>query len=186
MPTWASTGVVLAVLLAVSTFVRTRYIGGQFWVDEAIPTGIVSQALMLYTHSWGIFFAAGSAVALYFVYRVSDDRRLLVRDAVMAFAGAGLLYLPWLPNFIYQATHTGDPWAPSPKLGAPVLLSRDLMGGDRVTTALVIASIVGLMPLFAKAARRTREATAMWALILIPTATLLIAWLASQVTPAFI
>src|SRR5437016_10258973 len=45
MPTWASTGVVLAVLLAVSTFVRTRYIGGQFWMDEAITTGIASHPL---------------------------------------------------------------------------------------------------------------------------------------------
>ncbi len=146
----------------------------------------VSQALMLYTHSWGIFFGAGSAVALYFVYRVSDDKRLLLRDAAMAFVAAGVLYLPWLPNFIYQATHTGDPWAPTPRLGAPVLLSRDLMGGDRVTVALVIAAIVGLMPLFSRAQRRTREAMAMWSLIAIPSATLLIAWLASQITPAFI
>ena len=146
----------------------------------------VSVALMLYTHAWGIFFAAGAAIALIPVYRASDDKRGLVRDAVLAFVAAGVLYLPWLPNFIYQATHTGDPWAPSPKLGAPVLISRDLMGGDRVSVALVFAAIIGFLPLFRRSMRRTREATLMWSLIALPTATLLLAWLASQVTPAFI
>ena len=62
----------------------------------------------------------------------------------MAFVGAGILFLPWLPNFIYQATHTGAPWAPPPRFGAPVLLSRDLLGGDRITVALVLALVIGL------------------------------------------
>ncbi len=146
----------------------------------------VCQALMLYTHSWGIFFAAGAIVALVPVYMASEDRRGLVRDAVLVFAGAGILYLPWLPNFIYQATHTGDPWAMTPRLGAPVLISRDLLGGDRVTAALVIAAVIGFTELFTRRLRRTREGTAMWALIALPTATLLLAWLASQITPAFI
>ncbi len=306
LPTWASTGGVLIVLLAVSTYMRTRFIGGQFWMDEAITTGIsvhplaqipgvmrhdgspplfyvllhfwvnafgtteaathslsllfglltvpvgmwagwtlfgrragvmaavlfafsaflteyaqetrmyelmgllgllatvgfmhgfvnrrrpyvilfgVSLALMFYTHSWGIFFAAGSVCALVPVYLNSEDRRGLVRDAALAFVGAGVLYLPWLPNFLYQLGHTGDPWANSPRLGAPVLLSRDLMGGDRVTVALVIAAIIGFAPLATKARRRSPEAIALWALVLIPTATLLLAWLASQATPAFV
>src|SRR5579862_7348339 len=45
MPIWASTGGVLFVLLAASAFIRTRYIGGQFWMDEAITTGIASHSL---------------------------------------------------------------------------------------------------------------------------------------------
>ena len=57
---------------------------------------------MLYTHAWGIFFGAGAAFALIPIYRASDDRKALLRDAVMAFVGAGILFLPWLPNFIYQ------------------------------------------------------------------------------------
>ncbi len=146
----------------------------------------VCQALMLYTHSWGIFFGLGAVIALIPAYIASDDRRGIVRDAVLVFVGAGILYLPWLPNFIYQATHTGDPWANTPRLGAPVLISRDLLGGDRVTAALVIAAVIGFTELFRRAARRTREATALWTLIALPTATLLIAWLASQVTPAFV
>jgi mannosyltransferase len=306
VPVWASTGAVLVVLIAISAYFRTRFITGQFWMDEAITTGIashsltaipgilrhdgspplfylllhfwiaafgaseaathslpllfglltipvgmwagwslfgrragmyaavlfafstfltayaqetrmyelmgllgllattafmhgfvyrrrrylvlfaVSLALMLYTHAWGMFFGAGAVIALIPVYLASDDRRALVRDAVMTFVGAGILFLPWLPNFIYQATHTGAPWAPPPRFGAPVLLSRDLLGGDRITVALVIATIIGLAHLFTRRYRRTREGTLLWTLIVLPTATLLLAWLASQITPAFV
>ena len=84
------------------------------------------------------------------------------------------------------AAHTGAPWAPPPRFGAPVLISRDLIGGDRITVALVIALVIGLATLFTKRYRRTREATMMWALIVLPVAMLLIAWLASQITPAFV
>jgi mannosyltransferase len=146
----------------------------------------VSEALMLYTHAWGMFFGAGAVLALIPVWRWSDDRRALVRDAVLTFAGTGLLFLPWLPNFIYQATHTGAPWAPPPRFGAPVLLSRDLMGGDRITVALVIATVIGLAPLFTRAYRRSRDATAVWTLLALPLFTLLLAWLSSQITPAFV
>src|SRR5437588_7131527 len=146
----------------------------------------VCEALMLYTHAWGMFYGAGALLALVPVYRSSPDRRALVRDAVMTFAGAGILFLPWMPNFIYQATHTGAPWAPPPRFGAPVLLSRDLLGGDRITAGLVIALVIGLAPFVTRRYRRTREATQLWALIALPVATLLLAWLASQITPAFV
>src|SRR5437763_1486960 len=87
----------------------------------------VSQALMLYTHAWGIFFGAGSVIALIPAYRVSKDRRALLRDAVMTYVGAGILFLPWLPNLIYQATHTAAPWDSAPRFGVPVQLSRNLL-----------------------------------------------------------
>ncbi|MDQ6810433.1 MAG: glycosyltransferase family 39 protein, partial [Actinomycetota bacterium] len=306
LPSWGIAGGLLVVLLTVSAFIRTRYIGGQFWMDEAITTGIAShslsaipgilrhdgspplfylllhlwmsvfgsseaathalplllglatipvgmwagwslfgrragliaavlfafstfltqyaqetrmyelmgllgllaatafihafvyrrrkylilfavcEALMLYTHAWGMFFGAGSVLALIPVYLASADRRGLIRDAAMAYAGAAALFAPWLPNFVYQATHTGAPWAPPPRFGAPVLISRDLMGGDRITIGLLLATVVGLGTLFTKRYRRTREATVMWTLIALPVATLLTAWLASQITPAFV
>ncbi|MGA2928462.1 MAG: glycosyltransferase family 39 protein, partial [Solirubrobacteraceae bacterium] len=45
MPVWASTGAILVVLLAISAYFRTKYISGQFWMDEAITTGIASHSL---------------------------------------------------------------------------------------------------------------------------------------------
>ncbi|HLY66157.1 MAG TPA: hypothetical protein VKU60_11540, partial [Chloroflexota bacterium] len=146
----------------------------------------VAQALMLYTHAWGIFFGAGAAVGLIPIYRASEDRRGLLRDAVLAFVGAGVLFLPWLPNFLYQAAHTAAPWDSSPRFGAPVQLSRDLLGGDRVTIALLIPAVIGLWELGYRRNRRTPEATMLWTLILIPVATLALAWIASQITPAWV
>jgi hypothetical protein len=306
IPTWASMGTVLVVLMAISAYIRTRYLGGQFWMDEALSVGIAShslsaipgvlrhdgspplyylllhlwmsvfgpsesathamsllfalltipagmwagwslfgkragvmaavlfafsafltdysqetrmyslmallgllataafihafvyrrrkylilfavcQALMLYTHAWGLFFGAGAALALIPALIVSDDRRGLLRDALLAFLGAGVLFLPWLPNFLWQAKHTAAPWDSSPRFGAPVQLSRDLLGGDRVTVALLIASVIGLAELFTKRLRGTRDATVLWTLIALPFATLFLAWLASQVTPAWV
>ncbi|HTX46807.1 MAG TPA: glycosyltransferase family 39 protein [Solirubrobacteraceae bacterium] len=308
LPTWVLTGGVLVVLLAASAYIRTRYLSGQFWMDEAITTGIaghslsaipgilrhdgspplfylllhfwiswfgnseaathtlplifgllcipaglwagwslfgrragyyaavlfafstflteyatetrmyelmgllgiigtaafihgfvyrrrkyvivfaITEALMLYTHAWGLFFGAGTALALIPMLINSDsaERRALLKDAVMAYAAAVILFAPWIPNFIYQSTHTGAPWAPPPRFGAPVLISRDLLGGDRITVALLFSAILGFAPYFTRRFRRTPDAITMWTLLAIPFFTLGLAWLASQITPAFV
>jgi hypothetical protein len=148
----------------------------------------VSQALMLYTHAWSLFFGASTVIALWLLYRNGDEstREHLVKDAILAYAGAGVLFLPWLPTFFFQVTHTAAPWDTAPRFGAPVQLARNIMGGDRVTAAVVIASGVGLAPLFVKSRRRSRDAELMWSMITITTATLALAWIASQITPAWV
>ena len=60
-----------------------------------------------------------------------------------------------------------------------------MLGGDRITVILVFTAIVGLGPLFTRRYRRTREATVLWTLICLPVAVLALAWIASQVTPAW-
>jgi hypothetical protein len=148
----------------------------------------VSLGLMLYTHAWALFYGAGSLVALIVLWRISDEsiREHLIRDAVLAYGGAGALFLPWLPNFIFQTTHTAAPWDVAPRFGAPVQLSRNVLGGDRVTVAIVAAAMVGLAPLMTRKGRGTVEGRMMWMLILLPTLTLLFAWAASQITPAWV
>jgi hypothetical protein len=145
----------------------------------------IALALMLYTHSWGVFFFIGAAISLLPVWLSSDDRRGLIRDAVLAFGGAGVLYLPWVPNLLYQVAHTAAPWDSAPRFGAPVQISRNLLGGDRITMVLVLTAAIGLGPLFRRRNRRTREWTTLWVLIALPIATLGIAWLSSQITPAW-
>lgn len=148
----------------------------------------ISQGLMLYTHAWALFYGAGSLIALIVLWRRSDAafRENLVRDALLAYCGAGVMFLPWLPNFIFQTIHTAAPWDTAPRLGAPVQLSRNILGGDRVTAAIVISAVIGLAPLFTKRGRGTPEARAMWMMIAIPTITLLLAWASSQITPAWV
>jgi hypothetical protein len=141
---------------------------------------------MLYTHTWGTFFFIGAAISLIPALMATDDRRGLLRDAAITFIGAGILYLPWVPTLLYQAAHTAAPWDNVPRFGAPILLSRDVLGGDRITMALVIPAAIGLAPLFTRGRRRTREWAAMWSLIGLPAATLCVAWLESQINPAFV
>jgi mannosyltransferase len=146
---------------------------------------VACQTLMLYTHAWGIFFGVGAALSLIPVWSVSDDRRGLVRDAVLSFGAAAILFLPWLPSLLYQASHTGSPWDTAPNFGAPVQISRNLMGGDRATTALVLAAAIGLASLWARNRRTSREAMAMWVMIIIPIGTLAFGWILSRFSPAW-
>ena len=53
-------------------------------------------------------------------------RSELLRDGLLGFGGARVLYLPWVPTTLYQAAHTGAPWADAPAfsslLGVPGVL----------------------------------------------------------------
>jgi hypothetical protein len=60
------------------------------------------------------------------------------------------------------------------------------MGGEGVTAVLGLGAIAGLAPLLARRYRRTPEQTVLWTLIVLPVATLAVAWLASQANPAFV
>ncbi len=148
----------------------------------------ISLALMLYTHAWSLFFGAGSLLSLIVLYRISDDetRKDFIKDVVYSYVGAGVLFLPWLPNFIWQSLHTAAPWDSIPRLGAPVQLARNLVGGDDITAALAPAAVIGLSDMIVKKGRNSFEARIMWMLIAIPTLTLLVAWLASHITPAWV
>ncbi|HET9718934.1 MAG TPA: hypothetical protein VFP55_02535, partial [Solirubrobacteraceae bacterium] len=148
----------------------------------------LSLALMLYTHAWGIFFGGSCAIAVAWLWWIADpaDRRLLLKDAVIAFIAAGVLFLPWVPTFLWQASHTAAPWDSTPHFGAPVQLSRNIMGGDRVTMAVVIPSVVGLAGLTVRPNRLSQPARLMWVLLIIAVGTLALAWVASHITPAWV
>jgi 4-amino-4-deoxy-L-arabinose transferase-like glycosyltransferase len=147
-----------------------------------------SLALMFYTHAWAIFFAGSSAIGVLILWRIGDDaqRKGLLKDAIFAFIGAGVVFLPWLPTFLWQTAHTAAPWDTTPHFGAPVQLSRNIMGGDRVTMAVVIPSVVGLSGLVLRPNRLTYHARMVWMLLTIAIGTLLLAWIASHVTPAWV
>jgi mannosyltransferase len=150
-----------------------------------LPVFGVTLTAMLYTHSWGTFFFVGSAIALIPSLIASEDRKSLFRDAFITYLIAGACFLPWLPTLLFQAAHTAAPWDRPPRFGAPIQISRNVLGGDRITVVLVLSAIVGLGPLFTRRYRHTREATTLWTLIVLPIAVLAIAWIGSQVTPAW-
>jgi hypothetical protein len=107
---------------------------------------VVSGALLL-THYWS-FWLLGS-VGLVLLVRwwrgEGADRRAAGRAAI-AVAVGGLLFLPWLPSFLEQASSTGTPWAdpsrPTAMVGATLL---DLGGGRELAEATLYAVGVGLL-----------------------------------------
>jgi mannosyltransferase len=149
-----------------------------------LPFFAVVLAAMLYTHNWGLFVTAGALITLAMVLLMAEDRRPLVRDALIGFGGAGLLYLPWLPTLIHQVQHTGAPWLNSPRLGAPVQISKSLLGGGTVTVSLVLAGGSGLAAVL-QGRTNDRERKAIYAAATLCVATLGVAWLFSQFSPAW-
>jgi hypothetical protein len=166
--------VVTAAYLNVFVYGRRRY----------LPLFAVLLALMLYTHNWGMFVTAGLLIGLVPIWLWTEDRRPLVRSAALGFGGALLLYLPWVPTLVHQVLHTGAPWLNRPRFGAPVQISKALLGGLAVTVALVLGAGSGLSDVI----RRKAEDPERRAAIVAVTAcvgTLAVAWLFSQVSPAW-
>jgi mannosyltransferase len=163
-----------AAFLHVFVFRRPRY----------LPLFVAALALMLYTHNWGLFVAAGAACALVPAYLASGERRALLRHALIGFGGAGLLYVPWLPTLIHQVQHTGAPWLNPPRFGAPVQISKSLLGGGTSTVALVLGAGSGLAAVLERRLERT-EAVAVVVAATLCIGTLGIAWLFSQFSPAW-
>lgn len=147
----------------------------------------VAEAAMLYTHNWAIFFGAGSVLSLILLYRISgpEIRQNLIRDAVYAYVGAAILFVPWLPNFIFQSLHTAAPWNTSPRFGAPVQIAQSVYGGATVAAILVIGALVGYAGFYTKAERASTRAKVALILLALVVFTLLLGWIASQITPAW-
>jgi hypothetical protein len=162
-----------------------------------LPVFAVLLAAMLYTHSWGIFMTAGALIALVPAFMATDDRRAFIRDAMIGFGAAFALYVPWLPTLLYQAAHTGAPWLDPPRFGVVVQLSKGLLSGGTVTVALLLAAGSGLAAVLANRAgregegaaprsgRHSQERTAIYTAFTIGAATLAVAWLFSQFSPAW-
>jgi mannosyltransferase len=178
----------LLALVASPAFARAFAMGGS--ARERRPWAIgyaVALAALLYTHNWAIFFgAACGAVWLYLVARApAVERRDLLITGAVGFGGALALYLPWIPITLYQAAHTGAPWAEAPSVVA-LLATPGRMLGQFAQVALLIAGGAGLAGLFARrGGRLSPRGRAAASLLAISVLTVGLAWAASQVSPAW-
>jgi hypothetical protein len=147
-----------------------------------LPVFAAAMAAMLYTHNWALVLGAASVVTLATVWWWSapEGRRPLLRDAALAYGAVAVVYLPWVPSLIWQARHTGAPWATRPSLDDLIEAIGLVLGGATVGIALLLVAGSGLAMLIRE---RLDRRTA--ALVLLTAAAPLIAWLASQVSPAF-
>ncbi|HEV7862566.1 MAG TPA: glycosyltransferase family 39 protein, partial [Acidimicrobiia bacterium] len=78
---------------------------------RAAGVALLSGALLL-THYYAFYtVAAVGAVLLWHAWR--GENRVAARWALGSVAAGGLLFLPWVPVFLYQSAHTGAPWGAS-------------------------------------------------------------------------
>jgi len=93
------------------------------------PVAVLAAAV-LYTHYWGIYLLAGGALVL--VVRAWHGARLKSPEARLmgALAVGGALWLPWVPTFLFQAAHTGTPWATPAGPATLINLVTEYAGGS--------------------------------------------------------
>ncbi len=143
-------------------------------------------AALLYTHNWGLFVLAGSAIALAPLLR---SRTVSMRDAVLGYGAIGLLYLPWVPTLLSQLRHTGAPWSSSPSLADLPGTLATLAGGPGPGVALLLAGGSGVAAYRLARSSNPRtpsvEATTVRALGIMLLAALALAFVVSQISPAW-
>jgi mannosyltransferase len=80
-------------------------------------------AALLYTQYWALYLVATVAVWLLWRGRKSapdPQARTTARWCFGALAVGCVAFVPWLPTFVFQAKHTGTPWAAPGNFGAIV------------------------------------------------------------------
>lgn len=121
-----------------------------------VAVALVTAAL-LWSHYWALYLVA--VVFAFVVLRAVREHRggdRAARDRTVKVGAAmvvgGLLFIPWLPEFAYQAAHTGTPWARASVPTTVVATSIAEFGGgagDKGFEALfgwllVMAALLGL------------------------------------------
>lgn len=77
----------------------------------------VVTAALLYTQYWSVYLMG--SIGLWLLYAAwRGPRRRHARWALLALAVGCLAFVPWLPTFLFQAAHTGTPWAKPANFGA--------------------------------------------------------------------
>jgi mannosyltransferase len=127
-----------------------------------IAIAVVTAAL-LYTQYWSLYLVA--TVAIWLLLSAWTSRRKAPESpdwkrplhAVVAMGAGGLLFVPWLPTFVYQSRHTGTPWA-SPANFAAVIhavtgfadnqASASTVGTDQGRLLAVIYIALAVLALF--------------------------------------
>jgi hypothetical protein len=175
--------VALLAIAALGFFLNAYLRGRRAFV---VPFGI-TLALLVYTHNWGLFLGFSMAVSVAIMWTAlpqgDPERRRLLKDALIGFGIAAVLYLPWVPTLLEQLQHTGAPWSDKPNFNALVHAPDLVTGSFGATVALLLAGGAGIAALW-KADRLDRRVV-IPSLLVITIVPVLIPWLASQASPAW-
>jgi mannosyltransferase len=151
-----------------------------------LPLFSLSLAAALYTHNWALFLGLATFIGFLFcAWSAPAPRRPLWRDGAIGFGAVAVLYLPWLPTLLYQAQHTGAPWALSPVLWSLSEGMYFLTGGRGAAVGLLLAAGSGFVALRAAGDGDRSTRAAAIALAILGFGTLLIAWTYAKTSPAW-
>jgi hypothetical protein len=181
--------VALLMIPATACFLRAYALDAESSRRPWIAGFAVCVAAALYTHNWPIFFtvaAAGAWIVLWWLAR-HERRKELVRDGLLGFGGALVLYLPWVPTTLYQAAHTGAPWSDTPSFSALGSVTTALLGRVPQLVLLICggAGLLALLRARGAGERFTERGRAVLVLAVIGAGTVLLAWIASHISPAW-
>lgn len=112
------------------------------WVALAVLTG-----LLLLTHYWALYLGVASVGLLAWRWWRHGARAEAIRLG-SALAAGGLLFVPWLPSFAYQAANTGTPWGTAGRPTRAVIeLAGGLGGGFHFPEGLLFGFLVAALTL---------------------------------------
>jgi mannosyltransferase len=185
---------VLLSMLATTCFIRAYALRDR----RFIAPFAITAALLIYTHNWGLFVLAGTAAAFLPILRRTGDRRTLLRDAALGYGAVALLFAPWIPTLLFQSAHTGAPWSSAPDLEKLMSAVFTILGGARTGPLILVVGAAGALALMGRPLRirgadlseiagpdSERRRPAIQALVVILLVALVVAWIASQVAPAW-
>jgi hypothetical protein len=118
-------------LVACGTLAFQRTVERATWGRAALFGVVV--AASIYTQYWSFYMLVIATVLIVWMLW-----RNLHRDAARRLAISGavglLVFLPWVPTFLYQSKHTGTPWGSPVLPGVPLFQTlRDFSGGATAT-----------------------------------------------------
>jgi mannosyltransferase len=108
-------------------------------------------AALAYTHYWTLLMLASVAFFLLLQARRRSMYRRLCLHALYAMLASIILFLPWVPDFVFQMLHTGTPWAPP--VHAEVLLDTVFSWAGPASVGALLALVLLLMAFLGFSAR---------------------------------
>jgi mannosyltransferase len=110
-----------------------------------VPAFALALTLLLYTHGWAVFLAAGAAGAAALLLALRPDRRRVLVDSAVVVVIVAALFAPWIPTVLFQAAHTGAPWSLGSTWRAAYTIPDALFGPWIVWVPLLGAAAAGLV-----------------------------------------
>jgi mannosyltransferase len=134
-------------------------------LDEPRPARLAALTLisgvLLLSHYWSFYLLGAVGLMLAFRWWRSPLQRAATGRVLLAVAGGGVLFLPWLGGFLYQSQNTGTPWGEPYRPTAIAQATLSDLGGGTLTESSLAALVVALFLALALFAARSggREIT---------------------------